>query len=172
MLAHTGASFRLRPSLLPPAEVADREEGDDTTCVLSAGIGLAKISLISLSEIVAKCNASPRRRTRAFRAIDGSANAGCCRKRGRKKDGRDVKIKRNARQGRRGDGDGTREADSEKGGERARTRAQERERARIRARVSNILFLPALAKLTEENEASTRTSQPLLFFLHPPRHRQ
>lgn len=80
-----------------------------------------------------------------------------------KKDGRNVKIKRNTVQTL-----GVVQVGSEKEGGR-RTRAREGI-ARIRARVSNILFLLALAKLIE-NEDATRTSHPLLLFspfFHPP----
>lgn len=75
MLARWYKFPRSLAALIPPSKVADPERG---MYIPSAGIGLAKISLISLSEIVAKCNASPRRRTRVFPAIDGFASAKCC----------------------------------------------------------------------------------------------
>lgn len=69
------------------------------------------------------------------------------------------------------DDSSTRKADGEKKSERKRGKENGEcacERVRISARVSNILFLLALAKLIE-NEDATRTFYPLLFFssFHP-----
>lgn len=74
-------------------------------------IGLAKISLILLSEFAAKCNASSVGGKREnFSPIDGFTNAKCYRTREEKrKSGRDVKIREDERRG-----SGQKEADSEK----------------------------------------------------------
>lgn len=104
-------------------------------------IGLAKISLISLSEIVAKCNASAVGE-REVSLLSMNSKTRVVAERGRKKRARDVKIRKNKC---RGIAEG-KKADSEKRvkhGERVHAREPEF------ARVSNILFLLALAKLIE-----------------------
>lgn len=71
---------------------------------VTTDIGLAKISLISLSEFAAKCNASSVGGKREhFSPIDEFASAKCCRTwEEKKKNERDVKIRKDERKERGG----------------------------------------------------------------------
>lgn len=92
MITEKNGSGRNIPSCFtaPAAETPRMSIG---TCTLLAKIGLVKISLISLSKIAAKCNASPVGERTVF-PLSMNPRTRDIAEREEKKSGRDVKIRR------------------------------------------------------------------------------